>query len=65
MKCEYTSILEGESGPKYGFYRDPLNMANFIEQFYKEAKVSPLEVEYVEAFGSGTPQLNSHMEISE
>nr|XP_032526695.1 fatty acid synthase-like [Danaus plexippus plexippus] len=58
MKCEYTSILEGESGPKYGFYRDPLNMANFIEQFYKEAKVSPLEVEYVEAFGSAVPEVD-------
>lgn len=53
VKNDFISIPHDKTGPKYGFYRDPENMAKFISNFYEEAKVSPLAVEYVEALGSG------------
>lgn len=52
VKSEFLS-LEGESGPQFGFYRDPLVVEKFLNTFYDEAGVSPRAVEYVEAFGSG------------
>lgn len=30
-----------------------MHLADFLKTFYKDAKVDPHEVEYVEAFGSG------------
>ncbi|XP_052739228.1 fatty acid synthase [Bicyclus anynana] len=57
VKSTFTSILQDETkDPKYGFYRVPENMANFISTFYEEANLSPQAVEYVEAFGSATPE---------
>ncbi|XP_045770793.1 fatty acid synthase-like isoform X2 [Maniola jurtina] len=57
IKCEFTSITQDETrGPRYGFYRDPENMANFMSNFYKEAKIPPQAVEYVEGFGSAVPE---------
>lgn len=46
-------LLEGETGPRFGFDRDPRDTATFLKKFYDEAGISPDVVEYVEAFGSG------------
>ncbi|KAJ0172967.1 hypothetical protein K1T71_011143 [Dendrolimus kikuchii] len=58
VKSEFTSVLEGELGPKYGFYRDPIKVANFLKEFYKEAGIPPQMVEYVEAYGSAAPEVD-------
>ncbi|XP_059052885.1 fatty acid synthase-like [Achroia grisella] len=52
VKAEYLSLLEGVSGPKYGFFRDSTIAANFIKDVYNKANVSPSDIEYVEANGS-------------
>ncbi|CAH0713900.1 unnamed protein product, partial [Brenthis ino] len=56
IKCEFTQLEEDESGPKYGFYRNPTISADFIKKFYQEADVSPDVVEYVEAVGSAVAE---------
>ncbi|XP_052739213.1 fatty acid synthase [Bicyclus anynana] len=57
VKCIFASNLQDETkGPKYGFYREPDSMANFMKTFYTEANVSPQDIEYVEACGSATPE---------
>ncbi|XP_069357135.1 fatty acid synthase-like [Maniola hyperantus] len=56
VKSEFNSLLRDKTGPRYGFYRNPENMANFIRHFYEEAKVPPQAVEYVEAVGSAEPE---------
>ncbi|CAH2093765.1 unnamed protein product [Euphydryas editha] len=56
VKSEFTSILQGEKGARYGFYRNPSDMAKFIKNFYDETKVKPESVEYVEAFGSAVAE---------
>nr|XP_037872251.1 fatty acid synthase isoform X3 [Bombyx mori] len=53
VKSGITMLLEGETGPRFGFDRDPKDTATFLKNFYEEAGVSPDVVEYVEAFGSG------------
>ncbi|CAF4885214.1 unnamed protein product [Pieris macdunnoughi] len=53
VRSEFTSFVEGEEGPRFGFYRNPKEVANFMKKFYDDAKVSPKEIEFVEAFGSG------------
>ncbi|CAF4885198.1 unnamed protein product [Pieris macdunnoughi] len=53
VKSEFTSLLEGDEGPRYGFYRNPTHVANFLKEFYNEANIPPKDIEYVEAFGSG------------
>ncbi|XP_045517124.1 fatty acid synthase-like [Pieris brassicae] len=53
VRSEFTSFVEGEEGPRFGFYRNPKEVVNFMKKFYDDAKVSPKEIEYVEAFGSG------------
>ncbi|KAG6460461.1 hypothetical protein O3G_MSEX011991, partial [Manduca sexta] len=53
IKCEFTQIVNTETGPRYGFYREPRVLSNFIKNFYEESGVPPNAVEYVEAFGSG------------
>ncbi|CAG4933479.1 unnamed protein product [Colias eurytheme] len=56
VKSEFNGLVEGENGPKYGFYRDSDKLADFLKQFYKEANVDPKQVQYVEAVGSATPE---------
>ncbi|XP_045454228.1 fatty acid synthase-like [Melitaea cinxia] len=56
VKSEFRSILQGEKGPRYGFYRNPSDVASFIKNFYEEAKIKPDVVEYVEAFGSAVAE---------
>ncbi|XP_041972224.1 fatty acid synthase-like [Aricia agestis] len=56
VKSEFSSLIETETGPKYGFYRDPKDTTRFLNNFYEEAKISPQAVEYVEAFGSAVPE---------
>ncbi|CAH0713976.1 unnamed protein product, partial [Brenthis ino] len=56
IKCEFTQLEEDETGPKYGFYRNPNISADFIKKFYQEADVSPDIVEYVEAVGSAVAE---------
>ncbi|CAH0713906.1 unnamed protein product, partial [Brenthis ino] len=56
IKCEFTQLEEDESGPKYGFYRNPNISADFLKKFYQEADVSPDVVEYVEAVGSAVAE---------
>ncbi|XP_052739226.1 fatty acid synthase [Bicyclus anynana] len=54
VKCIYTSSLQDETkGQKYSFYRDPEDMADFLNTFYQEIQIPPQVVEYVEAFGLG------------
>ncbi|CAG5024465.1 unnamed protein product [Parnassius apollo] len=56
VKCEYQRLMENKTGPRFGFCRDPIKLSAFLKNFYKEAKVSPQAVEYVEAFGSALPE---------
>ncbi|XP_072934748.1 fatty acid synthase-like [Epargyreus clarus] len=56
VKTEFTSIPDDETGPKYGFYRDPSYMIRFLKSFYDKAQIPAEEIEYVEAFGSGIPE---------
>ncbi|XP_063540957.1 fatty acid synthase-like isoform X1 [Cydia strobilella] len=53
VKNKFLEIVETDTGPKYGFYRDPVSMSGFLKEFYEEAKILPNEVEYIEGFGSG------------
>lgn len=53
VKNEFISIPSDETGPKYGYYRNPHIVANFIKEFYNETQVSPKFVEYVEGYGTG------------
>ncbi|XP_047538456.1 fatty acid synthase-like [Vanessa atalanta] len=55
VKSQFTSLAKGDKGPKYGFYRNPTDTINFLNEFYDEANVPPQAVKYVEAFGSGIP----------
>ncbi|XP_038216632.1 fatty acid synthase-like [Zerene cesonia] len=56
VKTEFNNLIEGENGPKYGFYRESEKLAEFLNRFYKEANVDPREVQYIEAVGSATPE---------
>ncbi|KPI93194.1 Fatty acid synthase [Papilio xuthus] len=56
VKSEFLQILNNETGPRYGFYRNPRDVAVFLNNFYKEARVPPQAVEYVEASGSAIPE---------
>ncbi|KOB71689.1 Uncharacterized protein OBRU01_13331, partial [Operophtera brumata] len=56
VQCEFIKIPNGETGPQYGFYRDPEDTARFLKRFYDRAGVSPSVVEYVEGFGSAVPE---------
>ncbi|XP_075991465.1 fatty acid synthase-like [Anticarsia gemmatalis] len=58
VKTEFnhTCLLEGETGPKFGFYRDPAGISTFLRKFYEDANVPPRAVEYVEAFGCAMPE---------
>ncbi|XP_052738834.1 fatty acid synthase-like [Bicyclus anynana] len=59
VKCTYLpNTLHETKSQKLGLYRDPDNMANVISTFYDEANISPLAVEYVEACGSATPEVD-------
>ncbi|XP_063368614.1 fatty acid synthase-like [Cydia amplana] len=53
VKNKFLEMVETDTGPKYGFYRNPVSMSGFLKEFYEEAKVLPNEVEYIEGFGSG------------
>ncbi|XP_026333120.1 fatty acid synthase-like [Hyposmocoma kahamanoa] len=56
VKNEFSHVLDGETAPQFGFNRDPRLLADFIKTMYDEAKVPPHFVEYIEAFGSATPE---------
>nr|XP_049699193.1 fatty acid synthase isoform X6 [Helicoverpa armigera] len=58
VKSEYTGLLAGETGPRYGFYRDISKTINFIKTFYEEAKVPAQAIEYIEAFGCALPEVD-------
>ncbi|XP_075990948.1 fatty acid synthase-like [Anticarsia gemmatalis] len=53
-KTEFVGVVEGETGPQYGFYRKLNDSLSFMKTFYDEARISPDAVEYVEAFGSAS-----------
>ncbi|XP_041973302.1 fatty acid synthase-like isoform X2 [Aricia agestis] len=53
VKTEFMSLCKTDIGAVAGFDRDPADITRFLGTFYKEADVSPLEVQYVEAFGAG------------
>ncbi|XP_037292706.1 fatty acid synthase-like [Manduca sexta] len=64
IKCEFTQLMNTESGPRYGFYREPRVMINFLKNFYEESGVPPSTVEYVEAFGSAVADADkSELEV--
>ncbi|KAI5651690.1 acyl transferase domain-containing protein [Phthorimaea operculella] len=50
-ECDFTS----DGHTSNGFCRNPKQLADFVRRFYQETKISPRDVEYVEAFGSGDP----------
>ncbi|KAI8442367.1 hypothetical protein MSG28_005889 [Choristoneura fumiferana] len=52
VKNKFFGMVESETGPRFGFYRDPVSMSGFLKEFYQEANISPKDVEYVEGFGS-------------
>ncbi|KAJ0172969.1 hypothetical protein K1T71_011145 [Dendrolimus kikuchii] len=58
VKSEFASLLDGELGPRYGFYRDPVKMGNFLKSFYEQAGIPPHIIEYVEAYGSAVPEVD-------
>lgn len=53
VKNEFICATYDGAEPKFGFNRNFQDTANFIKQFYKEARVPPQAVEYVEAYGTG------------
>lgn len=53
IKNSFLGTKEGTIGPKFGFDRDSVKMANFIKKVYDECHIPPSVVEYVEGFGSG------------
>ncbi|XP_075984126.1 fatty acid synthase-like [Anticarsia gemmatalis] len=58
VKNEFTGIVDegkGNTEPQFNFTRNPEKVIKFLSQFYKEAKVSPNAVEYIEASGSASP----------
>ncbi|KOB63627.1 Uncharacterized protein OBRU01_23155, partial [Operophtera brumata] len=55
VKNRFISRIAGETGQVFGFNRDLNGFTLFLKQFYEEANVSPDEVEFVEAFGSASP----------
>ncbi|XP_049868872.1 fatty acid synthase-like [Pectinophora gossypiella] len=52
VKTEFNPLLTDNEASKNLFARDPEKFANFLRKFYNETKISPGQVEYVEAFGS-------------
>ncbi|KOB56154.1 Uncharacterized protein OBRU01_24724, partial [Operophtera brumata] len=56
VKNRFISRIAGETGQVFGFNRDLSSLTLFLKQFYDEANVSPEEVEFVEAFGSASPE---------
>nr|XP_049699195.1 fatty acid synthase [Helicoverpa armigera]XP_049699196.1 fatty acid synthase [Helicoverpa armigera] len=58
VKNEFLSIMKDTTGtgPRFGYCRNPLTVAGFIKEFYKEAQVPPQAVEYVEGYGTGVPE---------
>ncbi|KOB62677.1 Uncharacterized protein OBRU01_24985, partial [Operophtera brumata] len=56
VKSRFISRIAAETGQVFGFKRDPNSSTLFLKQFYEEANVSPEEVEFVEAFGSASPE---------
>ncbi|KAG6461434.1 hypothetical protein O3G_MSEX012619 [Manduca sexta] len=46
----------GESD--FGFYRNPATTIKFLKSFYDKTEISPDDVEYIEAFGTGVPELD-------
>ncbi|KAJ8713070.1 hypothetical protein PYW08_008374 [Mythimna loreyi] len=55
-KSEFTCLLPGETGPKFGFYRDFSKTVNFIKNFYEEARIPARSIDYVEACGCAVPE---------
>ncbi|CAK1541491.1 unnamed protein product [Leptosia nina] len=62
VKSEFSGLPEGENGPKFGFYREIDRVGDFLKEFYRQSRVAPEEVEYVEAVGSATSE-NDKMEL--
>ncbi|KOB55720.1 Uncharacterized protein OBRU01_25873, partial [Operophtera brumata] len=56
VKNQFISRIAGETGQVFGFNRDLSSLTLFLKQFYDEANVSAEEVEFVEAFGSASPE---------
>ncbi|KOB75079.1 Uncharacterized protein OBRU01_06038, partial [Operophtera brumata] len=56
VKNQFISRIAAETGQVFGFNRDLNSFTLFLKQFYEEANVSPETVEFVEAFGSASPE---------
>ncbi|CAD0204515.1 unnamed protein product [Chrysodeixis includens] len=50
-KTAFIGLQQGETGPRFGFYRNHDAYVRFLKTFYEEAGIPPSAVEYVEAFG--------------
>ncbi|XP_028159425.1 fatty acid synthase-like [Ostrinia furnacalis] len=55
VKSEFLS-LGNQKDPRFGFYREPRIVRNFLNKFYDEAGIVPQAVEYVEGVGSATSE---------
>ncbi|CAB3246473.1 unnamed protein product [Arctia plantaginis] len=58
VKSEYVGMIKESTSPKFGFYRDLNNTIDFLKTFYKEAGISADAIEYFEAFGCATPEVD-------
>ncbi|KAM3959496.1 fatty acid synthase-like [Aphomia sociella] len=54
-KNEYIGLIRDPAGPRYGFDRDPTTSASFMRDVCKKAKISPTDIEYIEANGAAIP----------
>lgn len=53
IKNKFISVISDETGPKFGYCRNPQVVSEFIKEFYNETEVIPEAVEYVEGYGTG------------
>ncbi|CAB3220026.1 unnamed protein product [Arctia plantaginis] len=58
VKSEYVGMIKESTSPKFGFYRGLNNTIDFLKTFYKEAGISADAIEYFEAFGCATPEVD-------
>lgn len=53
MKSKFDPLLDERQKQVYGPNRDPIKLSHFLQEFYDKSGISPNDVEYIEAYGSG------------
>lgn len=51
--CQARCIFDADSKEMFGPQRSVSNMKNFFTEFYREANISPNQIEYLEGYGTG------------